>query len=271
MGIFNLPTQFEVLAKLNELWQARINGCPDAAILQYRYTHRSPSGYYQHFFELLSGNVDMASDKDKSFFNYILTEDVEDIDIPAEALFDDLGVFNCVFPLNKFNRARWTQQAKKVQQSVFVGDVADLRLQHNTTLVVAKTFGDFNLRLKQWAYYRLSPRLVDFNITKVLTTLVEMDLKTPTHPGYMSLPPFLQLCSDPRGFAGHSTDNSSESTKDMLEKEKTIHNALHELSSLNVDGASNLMLKHSQRRALKRVLTHRLAIIWGPPGTFFVQ
>lgn len=57
----------------------------------------------------------------------------------------------------------------------------------------------------------------------------------------------------------------------MLEKEKVIHTALHELHGLNVDAASNLMLKPSQRRALKRVLTHRLAIIWGPPGKRLVR
>ncbi|KLO13677.1 hypothetical protein SCHPADRAFT_873805 [Schizopora paradoxa] len=268
--------QFEVLAKLNELWEARINGCPDAVILQYRYTHRRPSGDYQHFFELLSGNVDMATDKDRSFFNFILTEDKEDVEIPAEALFDDLGVFNCVFPLKKYNRFRWSQQARKIRQSVFVADVVDLRLQNNNTLVVAKTFGDFDLKLKPWAYYRLSPRLVDFNLTKVLSSLIEMDLKTPLHPGYMSLPPFLQLCSDPRGFASQSSVSPTESTKELLEKEllekeKAIHTVLRELSRLNVDAASDLMLKPSQRRGLKRVLTHRLAIIWGPPGECQVQ
>ncbi|KAH8115406.1 hypothetical protein DFH11DRAFT_1759716 [Phellopilus nigrolimitatus] len=256
--------QFEVLAKLNNLWQDRIDGCVDAPRLEYLFTNRMPDNSYIHYFSLCSGYVDLPSDKERTFYGYILTED-EDSDLPVEALFDDLAVFNLVFPLNRYTKARWDKQPIAVKKKVFIADVHDMVIRNFKTLVVLRTFGEFNLRLKSHARYRLSPRLVDFNVTKMLSTLVELDLQTPTHPGYMSMPPFLQLFSDPRAFSKLSSE--SPSIADEYDKaEGSIQSRFRELSGLGNEAATSLIFKPSQRRALKRILKHRLSVIWGPPG-----
>ena len=187
-----------------------------------------------------------------------------DIDIPIEALFDDLAVYNAMFPLNRFTKAKWTKQPRVIQERLLVADVTDITIRNDITLVVIRTYGSPSLQLKKNARYRLSPRLVDFNVEKMLSTLVELDIQTPAHPGYMLMPPFLQLITDPRGFAKLQADDTM--TEYFLKAEDAIHRTFRELINLGNDVASALQLKPSQRHALRRILQHRLAVIWGPPG-----
>ncbi|KAL5512604.1 hypothetical protein ACEPAG_3257 [Sanghuangporus baumii] len=259
--------QFEVLARLTTLWQDRLEGCLEAPRLDYKYTNRLQDNTYLHYFALSSGYVDFSSDKEKSFFGYLLTEDVDsDLELPAESLFDDLAVFNLIFPLNKYQRVKWSQQPPPVQERLFVADVQDIVIRNFKTFIVLRTFGDFNLRLKANTRYRLSPRLVDFNVTKILSTLLEVDLHTPANPGYMLKPPFLQLFSDPKAFAKFSSESDSTAER-YWAREVQIQRTFRELSGLGKEAAGSLMLKPSQEHALRRILKYRLSVIWGPPGT----
>ena len=255
---------------MNTLWQYRIGGCVDAPRLEYTFTTHSKEEGYSHTFLLSSGYVDLPTDKDRSYFGYILTEDVDTgSGLPVEALFDDLAVFNLVFPLNKYLRHRWTSQPDIVQKRLFVADVQEMNVRNFKTYVVLKTFGDYGLRLKPKAIYRLSPRFVDFNITKILSTLLEMDLQTPTIPGYMLQHPFLQLFSDPKGFAKVAINDAR--TEAYHETEKKIERGLRELANLDHECARLLLLKPSQNQCLMRLLKYRLAVIWGPPGKHYLH
>lgn len=226
----------------------------------------TPDKVYTHHFKLISGYVDLSSDKERMYYSYILTEDVDsDSELPIEALFVDLAVFNLVFPLNKNTRGRWNQQPPIVQQRLFVADISDMNIKNNETFVVLRTFGAYSLHLKPGARYRLSPRLVDFNVTKVLSTLVELDLQTPAHPGYMLKPPFLQLFSDPKAFAKFSGEPESVVER-YWTREGQIQRMFRELSGLGSQAATSLLPKASQRNALRRILKYRLSVIWGPPG-----
>lgn len=250
---------------MNVFWQDRIAGCPDAPRLEYVSTSSSEETGFLHTFFLAQGYVDLPTDRDKSFYGHILTEDSDSgSELPVEAMFDDLAVFNLVFPLNRFLRHKWTSQPEAVQRRLFVADVQDIHVRNLKTYVVLKTSGDLNLRLRPGAIYRLSPRFVDFNITKVLSTLLEMDLQTPSYPGYAFLHPFIQVFSDPKAFATSRSD--IEQTAAYLQAEKKIQRTLRELSNLNNESARMLLLKPSQEKSLERILKYRLAVIWGPPG-----
>ena len=270
---------------MNELWQSRIDGCPDAPILAYKYTSKLADGKYLHTFELVSGSVDAPNDKERSYFEYILCEDriygaslsdpSDEPGLPVEALFNDLLVFNLMFPLVAGTRARWNAQPREVQENVFVTDVEDIALSGNRTLVVCKTWGAFDLRLGRGKVYRLSRRLVDFNLNKVLTTLLELDMRTPPHPPlHLPNPPapdFLQLIAAPQTFASLKAnfDDEADATL-MLHEEETVYRLYKNLaSSLDMKAAEKLILKNSQRKALGRVISHRLTVIWGPPGRTF--
>ncbi|KAJ7287131.1 P-loop containing nucleoside triphosphate hydrolase protein [Mycena rebaudengoi] len=263
--------QFEVLAKLSELWKARIQGCPDAPVLEYRATIQGAKGL-EHVFHLVSGVLDMsAGDKDKSFFDYIMTEDEAGQDtesgIPVEALYDDLSVSGLMFPLNRYTKPKWDTQHPAVQRKLLVADLRDIAVDGNKTKVTVQTWGGWGVQLFAGHHYRLSPRLVDFNITKILSTLLELDMRAVTSPEFRADVPFLQLILNPKSFG--EDPELIESGKQLVKVENRIQSLFRELR--NLDGlekaAGSLVLKPSQHQAVQRILSSRLSVLWGPPGT----
>ena len=91
------------------------------------------------YFNVISGNVDLPSEKDRAFYNYLLVEDEDTLEsvygVPLEALFDDLGVLGTVFPLSGATMCKWAEQHPSVQANVWVADVRDkfLKAQKSTT------------------------------------------------------------------------------------------------------------------------------------------
>lgn len=224
-----------------------------------------------HSFSLISGALDMPTDKDRSFFDYILAEDCDDtaagndfdqFSLPVEALFDDLGVSGFVFPLNRYTASKWNEQHPLVQKNILVADLRNIDIQGHQTMVTLQTWGSFNMKLVKGHHYRLSPRLVDFNLTKVLSTLLELDLRIGDDVAAGSKIPFFQLITNPRSLI-FDEGTSSES---ILRTENTIQSLFRELHDLGSTAAGTLLLKSSQRLAARRILSRRLTVIWGPPG-----
>jgi len=164
-----------------------------------------------------------AADKDRAFYGHLLVQDEDSEDnadgesndgIPVEALFDDLGVSGLVFPLNKKTQAKWDAQHSVVQRKLFVADLRDIVIEDQKSTVTLRTWGGWGVKLIKGRQYRLSPRLVDFNMTKILSTLLELDLRFEGPNGedqdngqsHDSVP-FLQLISNPRSFSGVGTDD----------------------------------------------------------------
>jgi hypothetical protein len=258
--------QFETLAKLMELWRSRIEGCPEAPILEYQCVE--PGETSSHRFKLISGRIDMPPDKDRSFYDSLLTEDSDDnIDqsnsLPVEALFDDLSVSGLVFPLNKYTRARWSSQHPAVQRKLMIVDLQDTISEKGETHVLMQEWS-IGVKLTPNQRYRFSPRLVDFNMTKVLSTILELDLRCATGP-YGEFDgqdvPFVRLISDPHSF-GREHANSTEVMRISL----SIQSLFHRRHDSGSEEAGALILKASQLKAANRILSHRLAVVWGPPG-----
>lgn len=269
------------MTKLQQLWWSRIDGCPEAPLLAYKFTRAQGYGKYIHTFELLSGHVEAPSDKSHSYYEYILCEDTPgdtSTGLPVEALFNDLLVYNLKFPLPATTRRRWDLQPREVRDNIFVVDIEDVTLNDHGTLVICKTWGAFHLRLCPGKIYRISPRLVDFNLNKVLSTLIELDLQTPPNPPWHLIDPpvptYLRFIVNPRIFstlkALHSENSDSDSLeKRLLEGEREVFDTYRELSCKGVKFAEKLTLMRSQRSVLRRILTHRLSVVWGPPGKFY--
>ena len=224
-----------------------------------------------------------AADKDRAFYDHLLVqdEDSEDNvdgesndDIPVEALFDDLGVSGLVFPLNKKTQAKWDAQHSVVQRKLLVADLRDIVIEDQKSTVTLRTWGGWGVKLIKGHQYRLSPRLVDFNMTKILLTLLELDLRFEGPNGedqdngqsHDSVP-FLQLISNPRSFSGVGADDGLR--KKLLQIENNIQRSFRELKDLGISAAGALVLKSSQHRAAQQILLNRLSVIWGPPGNSF--
>jgi hypothetical protein len=265
-------SQFEVLTRLAELWQSRIDGCPDAPVLEY--AGANPDG--THAFHLLSGMVDAPAEKTRSFYDYLLVEDVdsyadaasrESSSIPVEALFNDLSLCGQVFPLTRYTRGKWDSQHAVVRQLLLIADVRDIAVEGSTTAVSICTWGS-GMTLELGRQYRLSPRYIDFNLTKVLSTLLELDLRC--DGGRLAgeapeTPAFLSLISNPRAFAT-GDDEWMRAAAKAVDIESTIQSTFRQLHQLGSEAAGALLLKPSQRKAARRILSHPLAVVWGPPG-----
>jgi hypothetical protein len=113
--------------------------------------------------------------------------------------------------------------------------------------------------------YRLSPRLIDFNLAKILSTLLELDLRLEGDVTNVPKIPFLQLITNPRSLV-FDQKGSSDMSRTVLKTEYSIQSLFRELHDLGSDAAGALILKSSQRRAARRFLSQRLTVIWGPPG-----
>ncbi|KAF7288721.1 AAA-12 domain-containing protein [Mycena chlorophos] len=255
--------QFEVLAKLSELWKARIDGCPDAPILEYK---ENLGGSYS--FYLVSGAIDVSGST-SPLYGYLLTEDdLDPTSIPPEALFDDLPLSGCLFPLlhRTTKSQRWDTQNPVVVDKLCIADVRDVALEGNRTKVELQIWGRINAVLRPGCHYRLSPRLVDFNTSKVLSTLLELDIRA-TSAREPDKVPFLQLVVDPRSFGDDL--EFRESGKELARTEKGIQSLFRQLRDLEgLDSpAGALQLKPSQHKAVQRILSSRLSVLWGPPGT----
>ncbi|KAF7321769.1 AAA-12 domain-containing protein [Mycena kentingensis (nom. inval.)] len=256
--------QFEVLAKLSELWKARIEGCPDAPVLEYKETFNN-----HHIFYLVSGSIDMpGGSKERSFYDFLLGEDENDpTAIPPEAFFDDLSVSGQLFPLNRNTKGKWDAQNAVVHQKLCIADIRDVVIERNRTRVTLQTWGRSSAILRPGTHYRLSPRLVDFNTSKVLSTLLELDIKASAEAGNIPNIPFLQLVVNPRSFADDTAFRAKG--KELVRAEGAIQSMFRALKDL--DGlekpAGELMPKPSQHRAVQRILSSRLSVLWGPPGT----
>ncbi|PPQ97622.1 hypothetical protein CVT26_002553 [Gymnopilus dilepis] len=263
--------QFEVLAKLAELWQPRIDGCPDAPVLQYDGANHDPHGT-ELVFRLLSGTVD--SPAPETFFDKLLVRSpprlsCDDEDIPVEALFDDLSVSGLVFPLNIHTELNWSNQEKRVQRDISVADVRNIFPSRDKkhTMVALRVWNAGQPEFRKGETYRLCPRLVDFNTSKVLANLLEIDIlwdceqKVSHRDELHQNLPFLQLIMDSNSLG------QLPMAKEYLKRGNELQNLFGELRGGGNVPAEFLVLKPSQHKAAQRILSYRLSTIWGPPGT----
>ncbi|PPQ63036.1 hypothetical protein CVT24_005982 [Panaeolus cyanescens] len=262
--------QFEVLTRLSELWRARIDGSPDAPVLEYIRTMKG-NRRCEHIFRLVSGSIDTpVADKSQAFYGHLLSPDSSDDDnLPVEAMFDDLALAGLPFPLTAHTRRGWDAQPEQVRDGLSIASVYNVSPDSETgyTIVSLATYG--SLSLQSGVHYRLSPRLVDFNTSKILSVLFETDLRWDSAGGTQvgdAIPehhniPFLQLILDPASL-GPAPGGST-----LLKLESEIQRLFRTLRELDDPVAGRLVLKASQHRATQRILSNRLSVIWGPPGT----
>ena len=115
---------------------------------------------------------------------------------------------------------------------------------------IVQTYSTYGNLPKARGLYRLSPRLVDFNLTRTLLNLVTLDFMEDA----TSEVPFVSLITNPQAFAISLTFGG----KKALDAEATINQRFNELASLGMSHAAALTLKSSQRRAARRVIDSRL-------------
>jgi len=180
-------------------------------------------------------------------------------DVPIEALFDDLSVAGTVFPYVN----NWDDQHIAVRNKLWVADIRDIAIEGAKTKVVIRAWGQQGNKFIEGYNYRISPRLVDFNTSKSLAALFEMDLRCigggevgPTHYDQ----PLLQMILHPGSFG------SAKKSEALLKTEIKLQSLFRGLKGLGNEAAGYLVLKSSQHSVAQKILSNRLSVIWGPPG-----
>lgn len=170
-------------------------------------------------------------------------------------------VCSFVFPLTRWTKGKWEQQHPLIREKCFVANVAEIHVVSHAndnidpkdelvSQAIVQTYSTYGNLLKARSLYRISPRLVDFNLARTLLNLVTLDFMEDS----TSEVPFVSLITDPQVFAISPTFGG----KEALDAEARINQRFNELASLGVSHAAALMLKSSQRRAARRVIGSRL-------------
>ncbi|KAG8798086.1 hypothetical protein FRC17_007565, partial [Serendipita sp. 399] len=269
LGKLFLMLQFDVVLRLDGLWQDRLDGCPNAPVLRYVGAEKKNGAWYQ-VFDIVSGTLEPRVE-DRAFYDWILVPDTDpskqDV-VPSEIYFDDLSLCSLVFPLNRYTKSRWDEQHRIVKEDVTIANISDIRMSPNSSTdgwvnigrphsqAVLQTFFT-GKQLQKGTTYRISPRFVDFNFNRVLLNLVTMDFQPSRDVA------FIELVTDPIGFA----QSPSYCGQQEREEERRVMNKLRLLERCRVPHAKELILERSQQKAAERMMFKRLSVIWGPPGT----
>ncbi|KAG8809269.1 hypothetical protein FRC19_005339, partial [Serendipita sp. 401] len=269
-------SQFDVLLRLDALWQDRLDGCPNAPVLRYLGAEKKGSTWYQ-IFDIISGTLEPRVE-DRAFYDWILVPEMDlprQNAVPPEVYFDDLSVCGLVFPLNRYTKDRWDDQHSIVKDAVTIANITDVRMSGDNNLedksvnhgrprsqAVLQTFFT-GKQLQKGVLYRISPRLVDFNFARVLLNLVAMDFQYSFSGESGESVPFHDLIENPPEFA--SSDSYCGERGKRIERE--VLKGLRDLAKLDVPHAKELILESSQQKAAEKLMVNRLTVIWGPPGT----
>jgi hypothetical protein len=255
-------------------------------LLRYVGAEKKGAAWY-NVFDVVAGTVEPPVE-DRAFYDWLLVADSEEssdqMNVPPEIYFDDLScsyilsrelitnlslVCGVFFPLTRYTKHKWEEQTLIVRNEVFIANIVDMRLgisdsgsKKPRSQGIIQTYYT-GKSLQKGSLYRISPRLVDFNLNRVLQNLITMDFEDTVSGEDV---PFIELITNLHAFA-----SSPSFCGDLEERrEKEIVRGLNELGRLENKHAQALVLKHSQHRAAKRMMQKRLSVVWGPPGRFFI-
>lgn len=144
-----------------------------------------------------------------------------------------------------FNDLRYRENPRPGRSGVNFAKVKDEIVDRSVGqirgLVLDVNYGQNSPHFTEGDYAVLHPRFTDFTVPRYIDRLLDLDEKPED--------PFIEILRDPQGFAVPITEPAKVSTT-----------------------AEDLALSHggltgSQTRALQQMLTNRLTLVWGPPGT----
>ncbi|WP_317065952.1 bifunctional RecB family nuclease/DEAD/DEAH box helicase [Methanoculleus caldifontis] len=172
--------------------------------------------------------LDLALFEQSQVFSYLLVRD-DDAGREAQLSFDDTRY------RASMNPGRSGACFAKVRDSI-----VDRKAGLVRGLVLEVTTGQGCPAFAEGDLAVLHPRFTDFTVQRAVERLLDLDGQPEN--------PFIRLLRDPQGFAGP-----------VREREEVICDA----ERLARDSG----FTKSQERAFRQVLTNRLTLVWGPPGT----
>ncbi|KAJ3181160.1 hypothetical protein HDU87_001289 [Geranomyces variabilis] len=246
--------QFEIMQQLTSLTNSRVHAVKTTHL---RYIHPVPESS-SHVFEILSG--------------------AEHLEVPAatapdsSALCVRRGMYACLLAVAGSDSALAfddLRYAADYGPKVAGGDdwaVAEVGWRDDDeNRIVVKVRGARGL-LKPGREYVLSTRMVDFNSSKLVKTLLTIDLRMQDCRAAGIPPPFFAqlLCGDPaidEPLAGSVLDADNDTERRV----QRFYREQYDLANRERRERA-LLFVGSQHTAFRRVLARRVSVVWGPPG-----
>ena len=211
-------------------------------------------------FTVIEGEDELtAFSKDKFYDQLVCRAFGDNKESPSETNFDDLQFFD-KYALSQIFSKTWRNQHQAIRQNVAVANIIDMKPgEKGAQSVATLEIVEFPpLQLRHGEILRILPRLVDFNLPKILENLIHID-KEATNKGEIY---FLSLLQSPKQVGTRQIPMHNL----LLSKEQKLTRIYNERRRIS-DDVIPLIFKKSQRKAMDSILRQHMTIIWGPPGT----
>src|SRR5579859_656864 len=236
-----------LLLSLRDLWRDRIDSSRPTPVLE---LSSFADGSWNVHFKVIEGGKDLDAGGDIKLFDRMLCRIDTADEPPPEVLFEDLLYFNSVFPLAK---AKWDSQPDTILRNIALAHPVSL----DQSMATLQLYRSSKFKLTPGDKFRLVPRLVDFNISKILRNILEVDVSARSGPK----PFLLRLLENPsevgRTIIGEDTER----------EERRLNVLYRQLRDLGNTDANQLVFQPSQRRAMRSILKRQVTVVWGPPGS----
>ncbi|GAA94384.1 uncharacterized protein L969DRAFT_199954 [Mixia osmundae IAM 14324] len=247
-------TQFETLSRLDKLVTGRIDDTSSIASLIFLGSFKSDGNVWLQRFRVVQGALDPPAEANGfPLYDYLLVKASNHVDLAVTG-FPDLALSNARVPLTYGAAASWRSMSDEVRESVHFASIESV----DDTLVCLRTWSDPWKQPEKGSEYQVHLRLTDFSFRNILTRLMIIDISST-----QSLHPFVSLVSDADAFAAEPSFGGSA---DELAREAQMSSLFTALKGLRPDIA-RVAFQPTQRRAFRRMLTNRLSVVFGPPGS----
>lgn len=209
-------------------------------------------------FTVIEGESDLAPSNGLDLYDQLVCRVRYDGE-RLETNFDDLQFFDKYVKGRPFAR-QWHTQHEGILQNIGIATITKVTPGYKGMPSMG-TFTMIDLsqyRPQKGEIIRVLPRLVDFNLPKVMKNLVRID----QHATREGRSYFLNLLQDSEGIGARQMPDGSQLEAQAL-RLITVYNERNRIS----DDVRPLIFKRSQRAAMLSILRQHLTIIWGPPGT----
>ncbi|KAI8801408.1 hypothetical protein BJ742DRAFT_31731 [Cladochytrium replicatum] len=241
-------TQYEVITKMENIVQAR---CRSTRQIELSYD-RFGKEQYTYVFKVRQG---LAYVEETEFFDFLLVRDVPGNIVFPALFFDDLS-FCSTF---KFQLQHRDDSLQVIREHVAFANVVNVDRQANeVTLQVRYTKGWFRFP-RAGEVFRLFERYVDFNLSKVVRSLLETQIESTN----ATQPVFVKFVSTGHVFNARPPFDKTP----LVKEEKQMYRAYKHWRSLET--TPNIALLHfmpSQRKAFQSFIERTTTVIRGPPG-----
>ncbi|KAJ1561227.1 hypothetical protein HK096_005510, partial [Nowakowskiella sp. JEL0078] len=242
----------------------------DTKTIELQYLGPSSRGISEHRFQVIQGMpyIHIPSGDFHSFGWLLIRQNMfhhpsnimKKADRHEEFSFNDMRYFDTLIYKQKQTEFM-IDESDETRKNVAFAEVIDLVRpieMNSATEVILKIRMCKGFLLSNYRF-NLKERYINFNIKKLVKTLLEIQIRlNETH----TVPIFIQALRGSNDFGLQSTQYKRDS--EIMKQMNKFYSDFYDLQKIDVDHV--LHFQPSQSRAFKSIVEKRMTIVWGPPG-----